>query len=101
MPLYPSIIDKHAATSNAAHNVLSLLAASVAATLELEGKKEATAIERQRKLYDEQIAQYKQELKMLKQTSCTYSEYIAMIQAVDERRAGMIAYEKTLLEYKQ
>ncbi|KAF2654196.1 hypothetical protein K491DRAFT_717369 [Lophiostoma macrostomum CBS 122681] len=53
------------------------------------------------KLCDEQIAQYEQELEMLKQPNCTHPEYIAMIQAVDERRAGKIAYEKTLLEYKQ
>jgi hypothetical protein len=53
------------------------------------------------RLCDEQIAQYEQELEMLKQPNCTHPEYLAMVQAVDERRAGKIAYEKQLLEYKQ
>ena len=52
------------------------------------------------RLCDEQIAQYEQELEMLKQPNCTHPEYLAMVQCIDERRAGKIAYEKQLLEYK-
>ena len=37
---------------------------------------------------------------MLKQPNCTHPEYLAMIQTVDERRTGKIAYEKQLLQYK-
>ncbi|KAF2253007.1 hypothetical protein BU26DRAFT_515387 [Trematosphaeria pertusa] len=53
------------------------------------------------KLCDEQIAQYEQELEMLRQPSCVHPEYLAMIKCIDDRRAEKIAYEKTLLGYKQ
>ncbi|KAF1969168.1 hypothetical protein BU23DRAFT_557859 [Bimuria novae-zelandiae CBS 107.79] len=53
------------------------------------------------KLCDEQIAQCEQELEMLKQPNCEHPEYLAMIKAVDERRAEKIAYERQLLQYKQ
>lgn len=38
---------------------------------------------------------------MLKQPVCEHPEYLAMIKAVDERRAEKIAYERQLLQYKQ
>ncbi|KAF2875010.1 Sds3-like-domain-containing protein [Massariosphaeria phaeospora] len=53
------------------------------------------------KLCDEQIAQYEQELEMLKQPNCIHPEYLAMMKGIDERRAEKIDYEKTLLQYKQ
>lgn len=53
------------------------------------------------RLCDEQIAQYEQELEMLRQPSCVHPEYLAMIKCIDDRRAEKIAYEKTLLGYKQ
>ncbi|KAF2106651.1 Sds3-like-domain-containing protein [Lophiotrema nucula] len=52
------------------------------------------------KLCDEQIAQCEKELEMLKQPNCIHPEYLAMIQAVDERRNEKIAYERQLLQYK-
>lgn len=52
------------------------------------------------RLCDEQIAQCERELEMLKQKDCQHPEYLAMIQCVDERRAGKIAYEKQLFKYK-
>ncbi|KAI0619473.1 Sds3 multi-domain protein [Pyrenophora tritici-repentis] len=53
------------------------------------------------KLCDEQIAQLERELEMLKQPNCVHPEYVAMIKCIDDRRADKIAYETTLLEYKQ
>lgn len=53
------------------------------------------------RLCDEQIAQCELELEMLRQPNCAHPEYLAMIQCIDDRRAGKIAYEKQLLEYKQ
>ncbi|KAF2707690.1 hypothetical protein K504DRAFT_503917 [Pleomassaria siparia CBS 279.74] len=53
------------------------------------------------KLCHEQIAQYEQELEMLKQPNCVHPEYLAMIKCIDERRDEKIAYEKTLFRYKQ
>ena len=53
------------------------------------------------RLCDEQIAQYEQELEMLKQPNCVHPEYLAMIKCIDERRDEKIAYEKALLGYKQ
>ncbi|KAL5431167.1 hypothetical protein PMIN06_012382 [Paraphaeosphaeria minitans] len=53
------------------------------------------------KLCDEQIAQCELELEMLKQPRCEHPEYLAMIKAVDDRRAEKIAYERQLLGYKQ
>ncbi|KAF2786196.1 hypothetical protein K505DRAFT_380424 [Melanomma pulvis-pyrius CBS 109.77] len=53
------------------------------------------------KLCDEQIAQYEQELEMLRQPNCSHPEYLAMIKCIDERRDEKIAYEKQLLRYKQ
>lgn len=38
---------------------------------------------------------------MLKQPNCIHPEYLAMIQCIDERRAGKIAYENQLREYKK
>ncbi|KAH7123736.1 Sds3-like-domain-containing protein [Dendryphion nanum] len=53
------------------------------------------------KLCDEQISQCEQELELLKQPNCQHPEYLAMIQAVDDRRAAKIDYEKQLMQYKQ
>lgn len=53
------------------------------------------------RLCDEQIAQYERELEMLKQPQCVHPEYLAMIKCIDDRRSEKIAYETTLLEYKQ
>jgi hypothetical protein len=53
------------------------------------------------RLCDEQIAQFEQELEMLKQPNCTHPEYLAMIKCIDDRRTEKIAYEKHLLEYEQ
>lgn len=53
------------------------------------------------KICDEQIQKCEKELEMLKQPNCVHPEYLAMIKAVDERRAEKIAYETRLLEYKQ
>ena len=53
------------------------------------------------RLCDEQIAQCERELEMLKQPNCLHPEYLAMIQCIDERRAGKIAYEKQLAKFKQ
>ena len=53
------------------------------------------------RLCDEQIAQCELELEMLKQPHCEHPEYLAMIKAVDDRRAEKIAYERQLLHYKQ
>lgn len=52
------------------------------------------------RLCDEQIAQYEQELEMLKQPNCTHPEYLAMIQCIDERRANKIEHEKQLMKHK-
>ena len=62
------------------------------------GRKRHTDSDR---LCDEQIAQCEQELEMLKQPNCLHPEYLAMIRAIDERRAEKIAYERQLLQYKQ
>jgi hypothetical protein len=53
------------------------------------------------RLCDEQIAQYEQELEMLKQPNCLHPEYLAMVKCIDDRRTEKIAYEKQLLQYKQ
>jgi len=53
------------------------------------------------RLCDEQIAQCELELEMLKQPDCEHPEYLAMIKAVDDRRAEKVAYERQLLQYKQ
>jgi hypothetical protein len=53
-----------------------------------------------RRLCDEQIAQCELELEMLKEKDCRHPEYLAMIQCVDERRAGKIEHERQLLKYK-
>jgi hypothetical protein len=53
------------------------------------------------RLCDEQIAQYEQELEMLKQPNCAHPEYLAMIKCIDDRRTEKIAYEKQLLQFKQ
>lgn len=52
------------------------------------------------KLCDEQILQCEQELEMLKQPNCQHPEYLAMIQAVEERRTAKVDYEKQLKQYK-
>jgi hypothetical protein len=52
------------------------------------------------RLCDEQIAQGERELEMLKEENCQHPEYLAMIQCINERRAGKIEYERQLRKHK-
>ena len=52
------------------------------------------------RLFDDRLAQYNEELNQLAQPNPVHSEYLAMMECVDQRRDEKIEYEQTLLKYK-